>query len=267
MAKIKAWEELTIADNFLFQKVMQNESLCKRLIEKLLHIKVKKIKYPVAEKTIEESPTQKGIRLDLYVETDGGTLLDIEMQTTDGAASWLPKRTRYYQALIDVNVLKKGEDYIKLKRSYIIFICTFDPFPENNRKVYTFTNRCHEKEGVELGDETMRIFLNTKGTVGEVDPDIDKFLAYVEGSKPKGKFTKDIAAEVEKVKAHEEMKVEYMTYMAQLQDERREGYSDGVVSSIRGLIESVGWTVNQAMDALKIPAAEQPKYAAMLQHA
>ena len=41
MGRIKEWEELTICDNFLFQKVMQNQRLCKRLIEKLPGIKVK----------------------------------------------------------------------------------------------------------------------------------------------------------------------------------------------------------------------------------
>ena len=41
MGHIKEWEELTISDNFLFQKVMQNGRICKRLIEKLPGIKVK----------------------------------------------------------------------------------------------------------------------------------------------------------------------------------------------------------------------------------
>ncbi len=78
MGQIKEWEELTICDNFLFQKVMQNKRICKRLIEKLLHIKVKDITYPDAEKTLETSPTQKGIRLGLYVETADGTIIDID---------------------------------------------------------------------------------------------------------------------------------------------------------------------------------------------
>lgn len=30
---LKAWENLTIADNFIFQKVMRKKRLCKRLIE------------------------------------------------------------------------------------------------------------------------------------------------------------------------------------------------------------------------------------------
>ncbi len=78
MARIKEWEELTIRDNFLFQKVMQNKRLCMWLITKLLGIKVKDIIYPEAEKTVEASPTQKGIRLDVYVVTEDGTIIDID---------------------------------------------------------------------------------------------------------------------------------------------------------------------------------------------
>ena len=226
MGRIKEWEELTISDNFLFQKVMQNPKLCKRLVEKLLHIKIKNIVYPTAEMSIEESPTQKGVRLDLYVETDNGVIIDIEIQTTDAAPSLLPKRTRYYQSMIDINVLGKGKDYTELKKSYVIFICTFDPFPPNNFKLYTFTNRCHEKNNLDLGDDTVKIFLNSKGELGEVDKDIDRFLAYIDGKTAKGQFTKDIAAEAERIKQHKETRLEYMTLMMELKEQRREGWEE-----------------------------------------
>jgi len=264
MGRIKDWEELTISDNFLFQKVMQNPRLCKRLIEKLLGIKVKQLTYPATEKTIEASPTQKGIRLDLYVETEDGTIIDIEMQTADKSLGWLSKRTRYYQAMIDLNVLGKGKDYIELKMSFVIFICTFDPFPGNDRKMYTFANRCRENDGLELGDETVKIFLNTKGTVGKVDEDIDKFLAYVDGKAAEGQFTQDIAAEVERIKQHNETKVEYMTLMMELKEQRREGYDEGrndgrnegrvdnIVDNVRSLVTKKGWSPNEAFDVLNV---------------
>ena len=189
-------------------------------------INVKKIIYPVAEKSIAIGATSKSVRLDLYVETDEGTIVDIEIQTTDGADGWLPKRTRYYQAMIDLDVLGKGHDYIELKKSYVIFICTFDPF-DLGEKVYTFSNICHERGDLELGDETTKLFLNAKGTTGSVDKDIDSFLAYVDGKTAEGKFTQDIAAEVERVKQHNETRVEYMTLMMELKQQRREGVSEG----------------------------------------
>lgn len=153
------------------------------------------------------------------------------------------------------------------KKSYVIFICTFDPF-SLGEKVYTFSNRCHEIDDLYLGDESTKIFLNAKGTKGETDRDIESFLAYMDGKTAEGKFTQDIAAEVERVKQHNETKVEYMTLMMELKQQRREGYAEGQdserLNSIRNLMESLHLTAQQAMDALKIPVAEQGKYVAQL---
>ena len=78
---------------------------------------------------------------DVYVEDDQNTVFNLEMQTSDNRN--LPKRMRYYQGVIDLNILQKGQDYTKLKKSYVIFICTFDPFGEG-RHIYTFCNTCQE---------------------------------------------------------------------------------------------------------------------------
>ena len=64
--------------------------------------------------------------------------------------------------------LEKGEDYASLKKKFVIFICTYDPFG-TGRRVYTFENRCIEDTSIALGDEATTIILNAKGTVGEVN--------------------------------------------------------------------------------------------------
>ena len=69
-------------------------------------------------------PGSKGIRLDVYVEDEAGTVYNVEIQTTDKKN--LPKRLRYYQGMIDLNILNRGEDYASLRRSFVIFICTLD---------------------------------------------------------------------------------------------------------------------------------------------
>ena len=108
MSKIKTWEELTIQDNFLFEKVMRNKRLCKYLIEKILNIRIKTISFPEIEKTIDIRIDSHGIRLDVYVEDDMGKVYDIEMQCEKGKDSALPKRSRYYQGQIDLELLPPG---------------------------------------------------------------------------------------------------------------------------------------------------------------
>ena len=224
---LKAWEDLTIADNFIFQKVMRKKRLCKRLIENILNIKIRKITFPETEKDIHVRRDSKSVRLDVYVEDEQGTLYDIEMQTTDYATpDELPKRTRYYQAMMDMDVLNKGELYTKLRRTYIIFICTFDPF-DRGRSLYTFRETCQEEPAFLMGDETAKIFLNSKGSREGINHDLAAFLDYIEGKSPQGKFTESIADAVEAAKENKEMKVEYMTFFMELRRREEKGREEG----------------------------------------
>ena len=45
---------------------------------------------------------------------------------------------------------------------------------------------------------------------------------------------------------------------------RAEGRAEGMTASIRSLMDTMGWTVEQAMAALKIPEEDHPKYAKLL---
>ena len=242
MGRLKQWEELTIQDNFLFQKVMQNRRICKHLIEKILGIRIEKITFPESEKSVENRYDSKSIRLDVYVHDENGHVYDIEMQCTNGSEGELPKRTRYYQGMIDMDELKKGQYYTELKESFIIFICTFDPFGEN-LPMYTFRHRCIEKEGLELGDLATKIFLNAKGKSDTIDPDIAAFLRYVDGKAAEGAFTEAISQEVARIKEHAETRQEYMTLMMALQESKREGHAEGVKEGIEIGAEKKGRTV------------------------
>ena len=104
------------------------------------------MEYPKSQDTIDLSADAKSVRLDIYVEDDS-CVYNIEMQTTGNRN--LPKRTRYYQGMIDLSILEKGESYKNLKRSFIIFVCTFDLFGEG-RHIYSFENRCIQDLGLSL---------------------------------------------------------------------------------------------------------------------
>ncbi|MDO4988251.1 MAG: Rpn family recombination-promoting nuclease/putative transposase, partial [Synergistes sp.] len=135
----KEWKKATITDNFMFRLVMENEDLCKTLIERILNIKIGELQYVEHEKSFELKLDGKGARLDLYVTDEDGTAYDVEMQTNNSSTEHLGKRTRYYQSMMDGDALRKGAFYRDLRKSIIIFICTFDPFGENLGK-YTFNN-------------------------------------------------------------------------------------------------------------------------------
>lgn len=208
MRREKAYEELTFADNYMFCKILStNKDLCKALIEMLLDIKVKDIGYPVYEKTIEGLGDSHGIRLDVYVDDDCGTIYDLEMQTT---LSWdLGKRSRYYQDMIDMDLLEKGKKYKELNKTYIVFICLTDPFDRGLAR-YVFRNTCIQDSSLELGDESDKVFINANGSRDNISDELASFLDMLRGIAPaKDSLAENIEKAVLTAKQYNRWKEEY----------------------------------------------------------
>ena len=242
------WDAITIKNNFLFQETLRNKSLCKQLLERVLHIQVKTIRYMETEKTMKAQLSSKNTRLDVYVEDKDGNVADIEMQTTDTKSvinyderdertiiRELPLRTRYYQNIIGTNMLRKGMHYRELKKAYVIFICTFDPFGAG-LPVYHFTYRCKENGNLQMGDLTENIFLNVKAADKTNDEELAAFLRYVNGQKPDSSFTKKLDEEATRIKNNDNWRLKAMTLDMEIQDmkkriakrEREKGKQEGL---------------------------------------
>ena len=211
---------LTIQSDFIFKKVMSRKRICKHLLEELLQIEIADINYIEAEKTIDPNYTSHGIRLDIIVADDKNTHYNLEMQVKNNKnpntnTHVLPKRSRYYQALLDFDLLQAGQPYDLLPLTFIIFICVFDFFEKGNY-VYTFKKRCLENLELELPDEATTMLLNTKGSHGEISNHIVTT-----------DFTKQIDDEISYLKLDTKVRREYMLMEARLLDERREGIAEG----------------------------------------
>lgn len=229
----KTFDELTINDDFMFGIVMREPKYCKPFLETILNIKIARIEYPEDQKTINLSLDGKGVRLDVYVEDAEQTVYNIEMQNTRPDS--ISKRTRYYQGMIDLNLLRKGAKYSELKKSLVIFVCTFDPFAIG-RHVYTFENRCVEDPGLALGDETQKIFLNTKGIFDDARPELKRLLNFIDGRQAEDDFTQELAEAVESVKANEKWRIAYMTLQEHYDEKYNEGHAEGLKQGLeRGL--------------------------------
>ena len=193
-------------------------------------VDIERIEYPDLQKTIDKQYKSKAVRLDVYVADGKGTVYNIEIQTTKKKN--LPKRTRYYQGMIDLNIIDKGEDYTDLKKSYVIFICTYDPFGAG-RYVYTFENQCQEDGSIYLGDDATKIILNTEGTVGNINEDLKDTLDFMAGRKPKGRYAKGLEYAVDEVKESEKWRREYMTLFMRDKENQRLGRLEQTVTVIR----------------------------------
>ena len=227
---LKTLKELNLEDDFLFAKVMTDKEICKEFLEKLLEVEIEKIEMPENQKTIDLLLESKGIRLDIYVKDENNTVYNIEMQR--GKHKNIPKRLRYYQGNIDLDLINKGDDYRKLSKSYIIFICTFDLFNKGRHK-YTFETICKEDNTIKLEDDTNKIILNTKGVMNDLSEELIEFLKYVEHSdsetadKAKGTLVKNIHKKVIEVKNNRNIEVELMTLLERDREKIEEGIEKG----------------------------------------
>ena len=215
----KRVDELSFTDDFMFGTVMKNKTICKGVIERLLHIKVGKIEYPSLQKTIAPFYESKGIRLDVYV-SDSDRIFDIEIQTSIPPS--LPKRTRYYQSLMDVDNLLRGQSYAELKESYVIFICTQDPFGKG-LPVYEFRNVCTADDMLFLDDKSYKVFYNVSAYGKEGEPELSALLEYLCERRATSGFTQHIDELVEKAKRNEKFRSWYMSLNIWKDDLLREG--------------------------------------------
>lgn len=210
----KPVDELTFTDDGMFQAVLRNKEICAELVERLLHIKVGHIEYPELEKPIKPFYTTKGVRLDVYLK-DEDKIIDVEMQSSPQEA--LGKRTRYYQSMIDMDSLMKGQDYTELKESYVLFICKNDPFFKDNEKknpyglpCYTFQNICKENAIVNLNDKSLKVIYNASAYSQEKDEKIKAFLHYISTNEPgEDDFSNRLSDLVEIIKDNEIFRSDY----------------------------------------------------------
>ena len=114
------------------------------------------------------------------------------MQVSSDDKEFLGHRIRYYQALIDSAILKRGDNYKDLKNLYIIFICPFALF-NGERQVYFFKNYCRDDKDVQLEDRVTKILISTKGKEEEnLDKDLKAFMYYINGMLPENDFVKTV---------------------------------------------------------------------------
>ena len=202
----KSFDELTIADDFIFCKIMQDEEVCKTFLEMTLAGQIGKIISLSSQNAIITGSEAKSIRLDILAKDETGKTYDIEMQAVNEHN--LPKRMRYYQAAIDVLFLDKGEHYSNLNDSYIIFLCLFDSIGKG-KPVYSFENICLEDRQTLLQDGTKKIIINADAFGKAKDKDLSGFLEYVKTGKVTTEFTGRIEKMVETVKSTEQARSEY----------------------------------------------------------
>ena len=192
----KPLKEMNLTDDFLFDVATAELENCKTIIELSTGLRLKSLKWKEGQKVIHNIPGKRGIRMDFVAESEDGRVFDVEMQNRKEGN--IPKRTRFYQALMDAPMLKSGEKgFDKLKPLFIIVICDYDPY---GMKKYCYT-----------------LFLSTKGENGdEVSKELVDFLHYITESNEHGlpeecdERLRRLHESIQEIKTSTSVEVEYM---------------------------------------------------------
>ncbi len=222
-------EELNLLDDFLFNAMLAypdtGEAFIRKLLETLFDRKFPHLKIRAQESFAGVNTDLRGARLDVYIEEDGSvqingdeipTVYDVEPDHNHKSAEIkaFPKRARFYHAMIDRRSLKAGENFGKMKKVYVIFICDYDPFGYD-RVLYTIKNRCLEEPTMPYEDDAETWVLYTRGKKGNISESLRQLLSYMENTNQNNAINedlRDIQQMVDQVKRDGEVSLRYMKW-------------------------------------------------------
>lgn len=244
---MKPLKELDLLDRFLFDAAMEDWVIHQNILEILLGEEIRLLDSIQTEKEFRTSPLLRSIRVDVYSMDEEKTIYNTEAQKDNQGN--LPKRSRFYQALMDGSLLEPGTvNFNQLNNMVLIMIAPFDLFGHGKYK-YTFRMKCDEVENLELGDGVTRIFYNTHGSNdSEVSEELTELLHYLEYTTSRSKQEyknpkiQEIQRRVNQIKSSEEMGVRYMQAWEEKvydrEEGRREGRKEAERAGIKAMIES-----------------------------
>ena len=264
----KSYEELTIADDFMFGKVMEDKELCRAVLECLLNQPVGELEEIQAEREFRYITDGKPVRLDVYTR-DQKSVYDAEMQNLNHQKTEnleLPKRSRFYQSSMDTDHLRKGKSYRELPEGKVLFICTFDPFGKGYAK-YSFRNICIEDKNLYLKDGTEKIFYNSTSQSENISENLRLLYQYITTGQIGNNLTEKIEKAVVRAKKNEAWRAEYMKELLHDDDVRQEGKQEGIQEGIQqtiaasiGICKDLGLsfeeTAKRLQEKLNLPKEE-----------
>ena len=152
------------------------------------------------------------------------------MQT--GRKKELPRRSRYYQSVVDVSTTSTGAKYRNLPDNILIFICVFDPFDRDIPR-YTFQYTCDEDPELKLQDGSLRIFLNATATeLSDLDQKLQAFYHYLQMGVVESELAQIISESITTLKNNSLERRHYMTWAVKMADARYDGYDEGYEKGI-----------------------------------
>lgn len=239
LAEDERWENLTLANDFMFGKVFQDPGLCLDLVRIILpELNIERIAFTEQQKSFHETLDTRGVRFDIYLRDDKSRIINVEMQPVN--RDNIIKRSRAYHSIIDLDAMDKGtmKVYNDMPEAIVIFICCFDLF-HAGRHIYTFKKFCAQDKDLMLNDGETTIFLNTRGTKDDISPKLRAFLEFVEGKSSGDEFVKRLEHRFFEAKQNRYWRQVYMFTKFDANSLREEGRKEGIAEGQTKMFDAI----------------------------
>lgn len=120
---LKDLEQLTLLSDVFMSVVLSDIRACQHVVRILTENPGIRLKSVRTQYVISKA-VARGARLDVLAEEQAGTLYHLEIENTDAVDH--PRRTRFYGALTDSELLRKGDGYGALPDRRIFYISRTD---------------------------------------------------------------------------------------------------------------------------------------------
>lgn len=257
----KAIDDLNLFDDDLMSKVFDGNIEATELLLKIIlerdDIKVLRVKGQVDMKS--PYPGGRNIRLDIHAVDSNGARFDVEVQRNEEGSHI--RRARFNGSMMDSRILKKKQQFKELKDAYVIFICQHDKFGEN-KPIY-HVDKVVRETGKPYDDGAYTIYVNGlyKG-----EDDFGKLAHDFNCTNADDIYYKPLAEGVRHFKETEEGRGEMCESFTKLADKvADERQTETRIDDVRSLMETMKWTLEQALNALKIQGKERAIIAKQLQ--
>lgn len=143
----------------------------------------------------------------------------------------LGKRMRYYQSILDTTGLGRGEDYERLPKSFILFVCCADPFGAG-LPVYTLLRACLEAPSLDVDEGSCWKVLNARAWERADDPVIGDLLEYLQTGVADGALSREIDGLVGSYNEDWKWVSRVFTLEQEMALERRHAKEEGLAAGI-----------------------------------
>ena len=226
-----------------FMRVVLKDVRC---TEYILQTILKKPRLRVKEQVLQEDLKNlqgRSVILDCLCTDESGAVYNIELQNSRSGAS--PLRARYHAGIIDMHILKAGENFTRLPESYVIFICRKDALKEN-RQIY-HVKRIIEESGNTFPDKAQIIYINTEKSS---DDELGRMIKDFYTEDPKEIRSKVLARRIAELKMPNRSEkgedAEMTTYYDRLKRQwKKEGKAEGTANAEGKMAKLMGLLVKE----------------------